>query len=283
MGLVGTGGLASRVLAQETPGTGPADEAPILEGTVGLVRGQGARLSIVHHQHGSEIPPTPCVIVADIFGPDGRLLAHDQFSSLRPFETRFVDLLHPSRSGKPADSRIEIFAIVRFTPGHLVGGTLQIVDESTGMTAFAIKPVGIEDPSLGGQKGGSPTTSRSFTCGTIGGVRGQVLRVSLVNNPNDGDGKLPAVCSVVAEIRNIKGGVVTARKFQFSKSRETAFFDVPHPGGSGPTRGTRIEASVHVLHTPGHELGVSAQVLDSNTGITQFIPPTPCIEPDSSL
>ena len=78
-------------------------------GTVGLVKGQLLRISVVHHEHGkSEFPPVPCVIVgrspapwrqsdvlADVFDAGGKLVASERFQDVKGHEAVFLDLPHP--------------------------------------------------------------------------------------------------------------------------------------------------------------------------------------------
>ncbi|MGH9361417.1 MAG: hypothetical protein ACRD2T_05825 [Thermoanaerobaculia bacterium] len=44
---------------------------------------------------------------------------------------------------------MQAFAHLRFTPGHLAGGTVEVVDESTGQTRLGLRPCGFPDPALG--------------------------------------------------------------------------------------------------------------------------------------
>ncbi len=253
-----------------------------LPGTVGFVRGQLARLSIVHHDHGKiAIPPT-CNIVASILGSDGAPLITEKFANLGPNEARFVDFPHPGGRGKLRNTRLEILDLVRFTPGHDVGSTLQIIDLATGVTTL-IPPVpcNFPDPSVGGEAGGHEAEAFPHS-GTVGVVRGQVLRMSLTHHehvPN----QIPPICNIVAEVFDAGGKLVASETFQDLKGHESVFFDLPHPGGNGARRNTRVEWSLHVRHTPGHAIGASGQLIDAVTGVTTLLWPPICNFPDPTL
>jgi hypothetical protein len=278
LGLAGIGGLVGRAAAQDPVlAPQPTLELSLLPGTVGLLEGQAARLSIVHHHHGKDIPPI-CNIVADIIGADGKSLASQKFTDLKPMEARFVDFLHPGAPGKPVNSRIELFGVLRYTPGHEIGASLEVLNVSRGQSHQGVRAWGIEDPALGNQQG-APATVPVLPPGTVSFLRGQFLRISMVHHSNDA---LPPVCNIVADVFDALGNLFATRKFANPGADETLLFDVPHPGGKGPHRDTRIEVSVHIRHTPGHEVGASVQVVDLSSGGTLLIPPT-CNIQDSTL
>lgn len=279
LGLAGLGSLAGRAAADgQDASTLPNGESFPLGGTVGLLGGQAARLSVVHHHHGKELPPI-CNIVADVVGADGKVLASGKFGSLGPNEARFLDFVHPGTRGRPADSRIEIFGRVRYTPGHQVGATLEILDDSKGASMLAVAPCGIEDPALGGQAG-DPWRVPLLAPGTAGFVRGQFLRVSMIHYVLD---KFPPICNLVAEVFDAQGKLYATRKFANPGANQAVFLDVPHPGGPGAARDTRFEVMVNVRHTPGHDIGSSAQVVDLATGVTALMWPPICNTPDPTL
>jgi len=115
LGMLGLGGVTRAAGAQDPVNPPPSSPAlPPLPGTVGLLRGQFARLAVVNHDHGNLAGAVdPELIVAEIIGADGQVLASAQFSQLRPNEARFLDFVHPEKKGKPGDARIELFARVR--------------------------------------------------------------------------------------------------------------------------------------------------------------------------
>lgn len=273
---LGLAGIGSMVGPARADGPAAGDASLLLGATVGLVLGQAARLSVVHHHHGKDLPPI-CNIVAEIVDAGGKVLASAKFSDPGPNEARFLDFVHPGPRGRLSESRREIFARVSYTPGHHVGGTLEIIG-LLGHTSVAAVAIGIEDPELAGQKGDAQLVSL-FSPGTVGFVRGQFLRVSMLHLVTE---QIPPVpCVIVAEVFDAQGKMFATKTFANPKANQAMFLDVPYSGGAGAPR--RLEAMVNVRHTAGHNVGASLQVVDALTGITTMIPPTPCITPDSSL
>jgi hypothetical protein len=137
---------------------------------------------------------------------------------------------------------------VRYTPGHHVGSTLQIIDMATGATTLVPPvPCVLPDESVGGQPG-SHKDEGFPERGTIGLVRGQGLRISLTHHEHTPPSQqIPPICNIVADV-----------------------FDV---GG---------KLSIHVRHTPGHPIGAQAQIVDISSGVTlgAYVP---CVVPDPSL
>lgn len=281
LGMLGLGGVARSVGAQDP--VNPPPSCPVLEpplpGTVGLLRGQFARLAVVHYELGGSVDPE--LIVAEIIGGDGKALASASFSQLGPNEARFLDFVHPATKGKLAGTRIELFGLVRYTPGHRVGGSLQIVDSSSGLTLWPTDPEIFQDPTLGGQ-GGNLLPAEYPLPGTVGFVRGQLLRISMVRHernpvlwPTD-----PEV--IVADVLDGKGNLLASEKFSNLNPHQAVFLDFPHPGGKGPARDTRLEVSVNVRFTPGHHIGGTVSVIDASSGQTGAAV-HPCLLEDPTL
>jgi hypothetical protein len=273
LGLAGIGSMVGRARAD---GPVAGELAMPLGATVGMILGQTARLSVVHHHHGKDIPPI-CNIVAEIVDAGGKVLASAKFSDLGPNEARFLDFAHPGTRGRLSESRREIFARVSYTPGHHVGATLEIVGVF-GQTNLGVPAIGIEDPELAGEKG-EPRLAPSVSPGTVGFVRGQLLRVSMLHLVPQNIPPVP--CIIVAEVFDAQGKMFATKTFANPGANQALFLDVPHSGGPGAPR--RLEAMVNVRHTAGHSIGASLQVVDALTGVTTMIPPSPCITPDSSL
>ncbi|MBK6394549.1 MAG: hypothetical protein IPF73_07560 [Betaproteobacteria bacterium] len=189
LGMLGLGGVTHGARAQDPvdpPPSSDQERLPPLPGTVGLLRGQFARLAVVNHDHGDPGGIiSPDLIVAEIFGADGQVLASAEFSQLGPNEARFLDFVHPEKKGKPGDTRIELFARVRYSPGSTVGGSLQIVDDGSGLTLYPSNPEHFQDPALGSGQANDPIPADVPLPGTIGFVRGQALRVSMVRHGYD--------------------------------------------------------------------------------------------------
>lgn len=297
LGMLGLGGVARTAVAQDPvdppPSASPA--LPPLPGTVGLLPRQFARLAVVNHDHGdSGGIIEPDLVVAEIFGADGQVLASAAFSQLGPNEARYLDFVHPEKKGKPADTRIELFGRVRCPPGlpTVVGASLQIVDGGSGLTLYPIDPEVFQDPALGSGQSNDAIPIAYPPSGTIGFVRGQALRVSMVRHgydpahwPKDPEGypndpaEFPVdpefypndPCGIVADVLDGQGNVLATGMFSALMPHRAVFLDFPHPGGQGARRDTRIELIVHVRHTPGHRIGATVAVLDAGSGQTGAI------------
>lgn len=286
LGMLGLGGVTHRARAQDPvdpPPPSDPERLPPLPGTVGLLRGQFARLAVVNHDLGDPAGSViPDLIVAEIFGADGQVLARADFSQLGPNEARFLDFVHPEKKGKPGDTRIELFGRVRYTPGSTVGGSLQIVDGGSGLTLFPHDPELFQDPALGSGQANDPIPADVPLPGTIGFVRGQALRVSMVRHgydpahwpvdpefyPSDPELYPKDPCGIVADVLDGQGNVLASQTFSNLNPHQAVFLDFMHPGGKGAQRDTRIEVVVRVRHTPGHRIGATVAVLDASTGQT---------------
>jgi hypothetical protein len=285
LGMLGLGGVARTAGAQDPPPPSSPDLPP-LPGTVGLLRGQFARLAVVSHDHGNPggyIDPE--LIVAEIIGGDGKVLASADFAQLGPNEARFLDFMHPGTQGEPANTRLELFGRVRYKRASTVGGSLQIVDGGSGLTLFPNDPEIFQDPTLGNGQVNDAMPVAYPLPGTIGLVRGQSLRVSMVHHgndpahwPNDPSGFPidPEVyprdpCTIVADVLDGQGNVLATAMFGDLNPHQAVFLDFMHPGGNGAQRDTRMEVIVHVRYTPGHRIGGTVAVLDASTGQTGAI------------
>lgn len=111
-------------------------------GTVGVVAGQTARLSVFHH---ADQGLSPCGYRIDILGLDGKLLGSDGGKVL-PGQGAFHD--YDLAAGLRHDERVQFHAMVRMPVGHSLGALVEIFDAKTGVTAFGVVPCGIEDASL---------------------------------------------------------------------------------------------------------------------------------------
>jgi hypothetical protein len=305
--MLGLGGVTHGARAQDLANPPPSSDQerlPPLPGTVGLLRGQFARLAVVNHDHGDPGGIiSPDLIVAEIFGADGQVLASAEFSQLGPNEARFLDFVHPEKKGKPGDTRIELFARVRYSPGSTVGGSLQIVDGGSGLTLYPIDPEIFQDPTLVDNQPNDAMPIAFPLPGTLGFVRGQALRVSMVRhgydpahwpddpsvNPNNPAGFpdnpefYPNVPDqIVADVLDGQGNVLASETFSALNPHQAVFLDFMHPGGKGAQRDTRIEVVVHVRHTPGHRIGATVSVLDAGSGETRAIV-GPCLYEDPAL
>jgi len=276
LGMLGLGGVARTAGAQDTVPTPSCPELlPPLPGTVGLLRGQFARLAVVSHDHGDPAGSViPDLIVAEIIGADGKALASAEFSDLGPNEARFLDFVPPANKGKPGDTRLELFGRVRYPAGppnqppgppNIVGASLQIVDSGSGLTLFSNNPEIFQDPTLGNGQTNDAMPIASAHPGTIGFVRGQALRVSMVQHEYGGS---ISPDLIVADVLDGQGNVLASQTFSNVKPHQAVFLDFMHPGGKGAQRDTRMEVIVHVRYTPGRRVGATVSVLDTSTGQT---------------
>lgn len=294
LGMVGLGGVARAAGAQDPvpPPTACPVLRPPLPGTFGLLGGQVARLAVVNQAY-SQDPNNPAGIaippfaVAEIIGADGIALASKNAPPLGPNEAWLLDFEYPveksagGRDEKSAGGRLELFGLVRYAPGLAIGSSLQIVDSSSGETLYPTSPCAFQDPALGGQVA-NPTPVGWPLGGTVGLVTDQILRVSMVHHEHDPDG-IVSPCDIVADVFDAQGQLLVSKSFGNPKNHEAVFLDLPHPGGKGPRRDTRLEVSVRVRFTPGHHVGGSVQVIDANTGQTIGGSVTPCLIEDSTV
>ena len=280
IGLAGIAGLAPSVAAQSNDPAHPAAAFP-LPGTAGFGRGQVARIGVLHHSHGAnELPPEPCNIVADILNAEGKVIASQAFSDLGPNEARFMDFVHPGRRGSPLSTHMEIMGLVRFTPGHEIGSSMQIVDSASGATVLIPPICNFPDPGVGGQDTGDHAGGEAWLGGPAGLVRRQVIRMSIVRHLHKAPGSAKP-CQIVAQVLDTGGKLLASRTFTDPAPHQAMFLDFAHPGGQGRRHDTRMEVSLHVRHTPGHEVGSTAQLIDLVSGLI-LIPPI-CNIPDPTL
>ena len=145
------GGLGSAAVALGLAGAAAGDTEDKAEvipehagGATGLVPGQVARLMFVHHSHGlAEGVSEPCLINARIRGFDGKVLGEVSAATPGANQGGFVDYVHAASDAKRGlASRIHVFGEIEHTAGHLVGGSLEVLDGKTGL-AF-----GVSDPCI---------------------------------------------------------------------------------------------------------------------------------------
>lgn len=129
----------------DTPCIIPTPVEHMTMGTIGVVNGQIARLSLFHHQD-PQIPTNPCVFRIDIYGIDGKLLGSNS-GVLAPGEGTFADY-DLAANTRRKDERVQFHAMVHVPPGHDIGSLIEIFDAKTGKTAYPEGPCIIEDPTL---------------------------------------------------------------------------------------------------------------------------------------
>ncbi len=235
-------------------------------GTVGITRRQLVRLSVVHHSP-SELPVPPCNIVAEILSAEGKVLAQKLIMNPGPDQGDFIDFVHPG-DGAGFGSRLQLHGHVRHTPGHLVGASMEVIDQLTGLTTLPEPPCNLPDETLG-QDGGH--TSLYALPGTLGIARGQLARLSVVNHGHSQGQGLP---SWVIQIINAKGQMLAEQKGQALGVGEGAFVDFEHPAEGPFGLAGRIELFGRVRHTPGFLIGGTLEIVNRLGGATQAVGPT---------
>jgi hypothetical protein len=187
----------------------------------------------------------------------------------------FVDFVHPG-DGLGLGSRLQLHGHVRHTPGHLVGASMEVIEQLTGMTALPQPPCNLPDDTLG-EDGGQ--TSLYALPGTFGIARGQLARLSIVNH---GHGLGQGLPSWVIEIIGANGQVLAEHKGLALGVGEGAFVDFVHPGDGKLGLDGRIELFGRVRHTPGFLVGGTLELVNRLAGATQAAGPA-AIFPDPAL
>jgi len=113
-------------------------------GSVGIASGQMARVSLFHHM-GDLIP---CDMIVKLTGLDGKSLASDQVT-LMPGQGLFID--YGLATGLDNGQRLQFHADVMIPEDHIgmVGATLELFDDRTGVSAIPSGPCIIPIPTQG--------------------------------------------------------------------------------------------------------------------------------------
>jgi hypothetical protein len=112
-------------------------------GTVGVARGQRARISLFHLTDTGVV--MPCDYQIHLIGLDGKILGSNA-GTLFPGQGAFFD--HDLASTRAKGERVQFHAQVRRPPEHPVTGAVEIFDEQTGITRALIEPWIVDDPTL---------------------------------------------------------------------------------------------------------------------------------------
>jgi hypothetical protein len=119
----------------------PSDEMNM--GTVGVVNGQIARLSVFRHDE-SQYPFESDNYKIEIYGLDGTLLASDGGVLLHGQGAFYdYDLAATARKGE----RVQFHAIAVAICGHEMGALIEVLDAKTGVTQFSARPSALGDCS----------------------------------------------------------------------------------------------------------------------------------------
>ena len=149
-GVLGAAGSANAatVPTDLPPFTDAAPVPEIVGGCVGLARGQTARLSFhIRHILGT-FPPDPVDVAIRIRDLQGNILAQQTFTDVPANHGGLIDFPHPTatRLLNPVASRIQLVGEVEHTTGYTVGGTLEVISQSTGSTVASVQPSVIPAP-----------------------------------------------------------------------------------------------------------------------------------------
>jgi hypothetical protein len=112
-------------------------------GTVGVVDGQAARVSLFHHDDGAV---GPCGYQVDLLGLDGAVLGSNK-GQLLPGQGAFHD--YDLAAGLKRGESVQFHAMVRVPIGHALGALVEVFDARTAVTECTVVPCGVEDPTLG--------------------------------------------------------------------------------------------------------------------------------------
>lgn len=111
-------------------------------GTIGVVNGQVARLSVFRHVD-PEYHSDPEPYKIEIHGLDGTLLASDS-GIISPGHGAFYD--YPLAATARKSERIQFHAAARMIAGHEMGALVEVIDAKTSVTQFVATPASIEEP-----------------------------------------------------------------------------------------------------------------------------------------
>jgi hypothetical protein len=114
-------------------------------GTVGIVRGQRARVNLYHLTDPFGVL-MPCDYQIHLIGLDGKALGLNT-GTLFPGQGAFFD--HNLAANTAKGERTQFHVQVRRPPDHPVSGAVEIVDEQTGITRAMVEPWIVDDPTLG--------------------------------------------------------------------------------------------------------------------------------------
>lgn len=228
-------------------------------GTVGIVAGQVARLSLFHH---ADETINPCGFQLVLSGVDGKPLA-TYAGKVEPGKGAFADFV----LGEDLETgeRLQLHAHVELEgKDHPVGGTLEIFDAKTGVTAFGVVPGGLEETGM--------------EMGTAGVAARQSVRVSLFHLDQ---GITP--CGYRIVLRGLDGAALGTAEGSVLPG-QGAFHDFALGAGLGPGKRVQFHADVFVApHDAGTPpVGSFAEVFDLKSGETTM-GITPCGLVDPSL
>jgi len=127
----------------------PVPDQPTAGGTVGLARGQLARLTFHVRRIIGEIPPDPVDVALRIRDLTGTVLAEQVFRDVAANHGGSVDFRHPAPrlSRSAVDDRIQLVGEVEHTVGYTIGATLEVITPATGATVGIIHPCIIPTPT----------------------------------------------------------------------------------------------------------------------------------------
>ena len=112
-------------------------------GTIGIVRGQLARVSLFHLTESGVV--MSCDFQIRLIGLDGKVLGSNA-GTLFPGQGAFFD--HDLAASAQKGERIQFHAMVRRPPGHAVSGAVELFDAHSGITRSLIEPWIVDDPTL---------------------------------------------------------------------------------------------------------------------------------------
>lgn len=118
----------------------PVPDPQMSHGSLGMIRGQAARVSVFHHSE-ENIPPTPCNFRIQIVGLDGKVLATHEGEVL-PGQGAAFDWGDGSQSfpDLAKAERVQVHVSVYAEHPDELGATIEIYDPKTGETQIPDAP-----------------------------------------------------------------------------------------------------------------------------------------------
>lgn len=228
-------------------------------GTVGVSAGQMLRVSVFNHGS-AQTPGAPDLFKIEVFGLDGNLLADIQGACL-PETGAFADFDVAAGLKKP--ERVQVHIHVTVLADHAFGATAEVFDARTGATRIP------DGPCI------TPLPDPRMAHGSVGLIRGQLMRVSVFHEP--GQGQIP--CSLFVCFVDLDGKMLATHGGKVLPGQGFAVdWGDGFAGFPSLKVGERFQVHVDVHAEHPHEIGATIEVYDPKTGETQ-IPDAPCQMP----
>lgn len=237
--------------AQDPVNPPPAScPAPPRMATIGVAAGQALRVSLFRHvDPGGLMGPVDFRI--DVFGLGGQPLGSDA-GLLAPGQGAFADF--DVAKGLQKGQRVQVHVNVTVPSGYLVGATAEVFDLKTGETRMPRDPCLEPEPF-------------AQVMGTVGLVRGQIVRVSLFHHL-DLNQAIHA-CSFKFALTGLDGKLLATDTGQILPGQGVAF-DVDLVAGAGLKNSQRLQFHGDVSVEHPDLVGSLLEIVDVKTGETRY-------------